>query len=91
MSTSLLEILRVFLVVMGALAVIWGIYDMFGEGQQNSVGVKKIVGGIAFAAISWFIITWSISQVKSAEAKAGIKACIAYVPQIMHTITGFWR
>ena len=74
MSTSLLEILRVFLVVMGALAVIWGIYDMFGEGQQNSVGVKKIVGGIAFAAISWLIIT-----------------CIAYAPQIIHTITGFWR
>ena len=91
MSTSLLKILRDFLVVMGALSVIWGIYDLFGEGQQNSVGNKRIVGGIAFAAISWFIITWSISQVKSAEAKAGIKACIAYAPQIMHTITGFWR
>mgnify|MGYP001165973317 CR=1 FL=1 len=34
-STALLTILRVFLVVLGALSVVWGIYDMFGEGQQG--------------------------------------------------------
>lgn len=76
MSTSLLQILQTFLVVLGILGVIWGIYDMFGEGQQSSVGIKKIVGGIAFAAVSWFLLNYAIKNVTAAEAKAGIKACI---------------
>jgi hypothetical protein len=75
-STALLTILRVFLVVLGALSVVWGIYDMFGEGQQGSVGIKKIVGGLAFASISWFVLTWAIKQVGAAEAQAGIKGCL---------------
>lgn len=76
MSTSLLQIIQTFLVVLGILGVIWGIYDMFGEGQQSSVGVKKIIGGIAFAAVSYFLMNYAIKNVSAAEAKAGISGCI---------------
>ena len=50
----------------------WGIYDMFGDGQQNSSGLKKIIGGIACPAISAFILTWAEGEIKDAEAAAGI-------------------
>lgn len=76
MSTSLLQILQTFLVVLGVLGAIWGIYDMFGEGQQSSIGIKKIIGGIAFAAISYFLLNYAIKNVTAAEAKAGISACV---------------
>ncbi len=76
MSTSLLQILQTFLVVLGVLGAIWGIYDMFGEGQQSSIGIKKIIGGIAFAAISFFLLNYAIKNVTAAEAKAGISACV---------------
>ncbi|WP_020072473.1 hypothetical protein [Faecalispora sporosphaeroides] len=75
-STTILTLLRIFLIVMGAFSVIWGINDMFGDGQQSSVGTKKIVGGIAFAAISGFIMTWAIKEVGAAEAQAGIGAVL---------------
>ena len=75
MSTSLLQMLQTFLVVLGVVGVIWGFYDMFGEGQQSSVGIKKIIGGIAFAAVSYFLMNYAIKNVTAAEAKAGITAC----------------
>lgn len=68
--------LQTFLVVLGILGAIWGIYNIFGEGQQSSVGVKKLVGGLAFAAISYFLINYAIQNVSSAEATAGIKGCV---------------
>ncbi len=76
MSTSLLKILQTFLIVLGILGVVWGIYDMFGEGQQSSVGVKKIIGGIAFATISYFVLANAIKSISAAEAQAGITGCI---------------
>jgi hypothetical protein len=79
MSTTFLEILRIFLIVAGGLGIVFGVSDMFGDGQQSSMGVKKIVGGLAFASISAIILTWSITQVKSAEAKAGITAAANYI------------
>lgn len=79
MSTTFLEVLRIFLIVAGGLGIVWGVSDMFGDGQQSSMGVKKIVGGLAFASISAIILTWSIDQVKAAEAKAGISAAVNYV------------
>ena len=72
MSTSLLQILQTFLIVLGVLGVIWGIYDMFGEGQQSSVGIKKMIGGIAFAAIAYFVLNYAIKNVSDAETKAVI-------------------
>ena len=75
-STSMLEVLQTFFLVLGGFGVLWGLYDMFGEGQQTSVGVKKLVGGLAFAALSWFIMSAAIKNVSSAEAKAGISGCI---------------
>ena len=75
-STAILSILRVFLIVLGALSVVWGVSDMFGDGQQSSAGVKKLVGGIAFASISGIILTWAIAQVGAAEAQAGIKGAL---------------
>ncbi len=91
-SKSMLEILQVFLVVLGVLGVIWGIYDMFGEGQQSSVGIKKLVGGLAFAAISWFLMSWAIDKVSSAESAAGISGAInipfitSYSSYIFHSL-----
>jgi hypothetical protein len=85
-STTLLTILQTFLMVLGALGALWGMYDMFGEGQQTSVGVKKLVGGLAFAALSYFIMKAAIQNVSSAEAKAGISACI--LPAISSLTSG---
>lgn len=63
--STIMTMLQVFLVVVGGITVIWGIYDLFGDGQQSSVGVKKIIGGIAFAAISYFIMNWAKTQLGS--------------------------
>lgn len=76
MGKQTLEVLQVFLVVLGAIAALWGIYDLFGEGQQGSVGVKKLIGGIAFATISGILMQYAITKVGAAEASAGIKACL---------------
>lgn len=73
-AATILKILKILLIVLGGITVVWGIYDMFGDGQQNSSGLKKIIGGIAFAAISAFILTWAEGEIKSAEAAAGISA-----------------
>lgn len=63
--SAIMKALQVFLVVVGGITVVWGIYDLFGDGQQSSVGIKKIIGGIAFAAISYFIMSWAITQLNS--------------------------
>lgn len=89
MGSQMLELLKVFLIVLGILAALWGIYDLQGDGQQSSVGIKKLIGGIAFAIICGFTMTWAINSVKSAESKAGITAAAYYLPMIIHSITGF--
>ena len=71
-AATILKILKILLIVLGGITVVWGIYDMFGDGQQNSSGLKKSIGGIAFAAISAFILTWAEGEIKAAEAAAGI-------------------
>ena len=63
--SAIMRTLQVFLVVVGGVTIVWGIYDLFGDGQQSSVGIKKIIGGIAFAAISYFIMSWAITQLNS--------------------------
>lgn len=63
--SAIMTALQVFLVVVGGVTIVWGIYDLFGDGQQSSVGIKKIIGGIAFAAISYFIMSWAITQLNS--------------------------
>lgn len=90
-SADMLGVLQVFLVVLGAMGVIWGIYDMFGEGQQSSMGIKKIVGGLAFASISWLLMQWAITKVGAAESKAGLSGCI--MPMITYFTSSFphWR
>lgn len=85
MGTQMLELLRVFLVVAGLLGALWGVYDNFGDGQQSSMGTKKIIGGIAFAVIAGVVMTWAVNQVKDAEAKAklpGMRIPPAIVYQI---------
>lgn len=61
---AIMQALRVFLMVLGGLSIVWGIYDMWGDGQQSSVGIKKIIGGLAFMAISFFIMTWAIGELE---------------------------
>lgn len=66
-AVALLKILRIFLVIVGAITAAWGAYDMFGDsGAQSSAGTKKIFGGISFAAISWIVMTWAIADVGAA-------------------------
>ena len=89
-SKTLLSLLRIFLIVLGALGFLWGLYDMFGDGQQSSMGVKKMLGGIAFACISGFLLTWAINQVGSAESQAGISACFQ-LPVYVHMISNLIR
>lgn len=87
-SSTVLEILRIFLVVLGGMSVIWGVYDVFGDnGSQSAVGSKKIIGGIAFMAISGFLMTWAINEVKKAEEKAGVKAEYISDSSIVKTAT----
>lgn len=88
MGSQMLTLLRVFLIVLGILAALWGFYDVWGEGQQSSAGVKKIVGGIAFAVVSGVAMTWAINSISAAEAKAGITAAF-YLPSLIHGITNF--
>ncbi len=76
MGAKTLEVLQVFLIVLGAIAALWGVYDLFGEGQQSSVGVKKLIGGIAFATIAGILMQYAIGKVGAAEAAAGVKGCL---------------
>lgn len=70
-ATTLMTILRTLLIVVGGISVVWGIYDMFGDsGAQSSTGGKKIIGGIAFAAVSWLVMTWAIKDVGTAMDQA---------------------
>lgn len=71
-ATTALELLRILIMVVGGITVIFGIYDIFGDGQQQSSGIKKLIGGIAIAVIGYFLMTQSINQVKDAAAKAGV-------------------
>ena len=71
--TGILTVLRVGLVVLGFLSVLWGIYDCFGDSSsQSSVGVKKIVGGIIFAALSFFIMTAVMKELDTALSEVGM-------------------
>lgn len=73
MSITMLNILKIFLVVVGIFSTLWGVYDMFGDsGSQSSVGIKKIIGGIAFACIAFFVMDWAVKEVEKAESEAGI-------------------
>ena len=89
-STTMLQLLRIFLIVAGVVGALWGIYDMFGDGQQSSMGVKKLIGGIAFAVIAGFVMTMAINQVKAAESQAGITGSI-YLPFIINSVSNLIR
>lgn len=68
---TVLSLLRIFLPVLGALLAGWGVYDMFGDGQTNSTGIKKIIGGAAFMGITYFLMTWAINQVTTSMSMIG--------------------
>lgn len=85
-STDFLEILKAFLVCAGVFTALWGAYDVFigGEGPQRSVGIKMIVGGIAFGALSWFTFAAMEQKIASAEAAAGFSETAFYSFQAPH-------
>ena len=78
-ATTVLELLRILIMVMGGIVVIFGINDVFGDGQQTSMGIKKIIGGVAVILIGYFIMTNAINQVKEASAKAGVPAVFSAI------------
>lgn len=75
-ATTALELLRILIMVMGGIAVIFGINDVFGDGQQTSMGIKKIIGGVAVIIIGYFLMTQAINNVKSAAGQAGVQVAI---------------
>lgn len=81
-ATTVLELLRILIMVMGGIGVIFGINDVFGDGQQTSMGIKKIIGGVAVILIGYFIMTNAINQVKDASAKAGVSAAFSVISTI---------
>ena len=39
-AATILKILKILLIVLGGITVVWGIFDMFGDGQQYSSCLK---------------------------------------------------
>lgn len=74
--TVIFTILKALLSALGGLTVVWGFYDMFGDGQQNSTGLKKIVGGIAFIVISIILLAMVEKEIASASTAAGITSSV---------------
>ena len=71
-AVTIIKVIKILLIVLGGITVVWGIYDMFGDGQQNSSGLKKIMGGVAFAAVAGFVLTWAEGEIASAMSQAGV-------------------
>lgn len=71
-ATVILSMIRVFMVAFGGIIIVWGVYDMFSEGQQASGGIKRIVGGIAGIIVSIVIMTYVIQEVEKAQNAASI-------------------
>ena len=70
-TITILEILKYLLTAVGVLTVAWGVYDMFGDnGNQSSMGVKKIIGGAAFAIISFVAMQLVVSNVQDGISQA---------------------
>ena len=99
-ATTLLSMLRVFLIVLGGISVVCRIYEMFGGGQQSSSGIKKIIGGIAFGTISAFIMSWAITEIGNVSSSAGLQpggntssgggTIVKYIPMpSFHSFQGF--
>lgn len=55
--------------------------------QQTSVGVKKLVGGLAFGELSYFVMAAAIKNVSSAEAQAGISCILPSLTRVIGLIT----
>lgn len=74
MGTTILELLRVFLIALGAIAALWGVYDVFlgDNGGQSAVGTKKIIGGIGFAILAGIVLTMVITDIEKAEDSVDI-------------------
>jgi hypothetical protein len=87
-ATTALELLRILIMVMGGIAVIFGINDVFGDGQQTSMGIKKIIGGVAVIIIGYFLMTQAINNVKTAAGQAGVKVAVYTFP-IQMMLPGF--
>ena len=65
-TITILEILKYLLTAVGILTVAWGVYDMFGDnGNQSSMGVKKIIGGAAFGIIGFVAMQLVITNIQS--------------------------
>lgn len=78
-GAQVLQLLRIFIIVLGGVSALWGIYDMFNDGGgAAAMGWKKIIGGIAFGVIGGIIMTWAINDVKSATAKLPEEPIVSY-------------
>lgn len=92
MGVTVMSILRIILVVVGIISAGWGAYDLFSENSaQSSGGIKKIVGGLAFAILMYFIMTWAMDEIKKAGQEAGmvdktsysITVTVEHLPQLL--------
>lgn len=70
-TITILEILKYLLTAVGVLSIAWGVYDLFGDnGNQSSMGIKKIIGGAAFAIISFVAMQLVVSNVQDSINQA---------------------
>lgn len=62
----ILEAIKYFITAAGLMVVAWGVYDFFSDnGNQSSSGVKRMLGGIALAAIGFIAMQLVINNIKT--------------------------
>lgn len=73
MGSQILDIIKIFMVCLGAFSTAWGLYELWNDaGGQAAIGNKKVMGGIAFMILSGIIMTMIINDIKKAEQSAGV-------------------
>ena len=79
MGMNIMSILRILLVVVGIISAAWGIYDLFSDNSAQSGGaIKKIIGGLAFAIIIYFVMSWAMNEIGRAGQEAGMTTNTSY-------------
>lgn len=69
-GSEMLDMLKIFLVILGVVSAAWGVYNLFGDsGAQNGIAWAKIFGGIAFAVIIGITLSSASKDIKEQENK----------------------
>lgn len=75
-GTAIMKVIQILLSILGIMTAVLGAYDMLGDGQQSSIGSKKIIAGLAIVILSNIFFTWAEQGLKDAEAAAGMSGYV---------------